>query len=359
MRVILNRSRARGLSDAVAGGGDVVLIEAGQTIPATALEKWLWFLEGSADCMSVRSSTGEGRSPVPRLLRRSAVDAAGSLDAAAEVTLATAGFVPIPDDRSPAQWGHRSLTNAQSPNEWLPSERSIWNPVKNTGRRLLLIAPLMTLGGADKVNLDLMDQLTARGWEFTMATTIDGPHDLYPEYEKRTTELFPLAHFLPVSYYPEFLRYLIASRQPDVVMVSNSEMGYRLLPYLRGMCPATPIVDLCHSAAEHWNNGGYPRFSVEYRQFLDLTLTASQHLRQWMIERGGIEDRASRSVMQTSTSRRFDQIWKRRTAFVFGSGCRWTSPWCCSRAGSRMTSSRECWRGRSICCVREISASRR
>lgn len=291
MRVVLQPSRARGLKDALGGAGDVALLEAGQSLPPTALEKWLWFLEAHPSCVSVHSTTPGVGARAPRLIRRSTVDDAGGLDAAAEIAVASKGFVPLPDERPEARWGQRAPEYIQPANEWLPQERSIRNPVKTCGRRLLLIAPWMTVGGADRFNLDLLDQLGRLGWKLTVATTIDGKHGLYPEYERRTTDLFPLAHFLELPYHPSFLQYLIQSRQPDVVLVSNSELGYRLLPYLRGMCPDTPFVDFCHSEAEHWNNGGYPRFSIEYRQLLDLTMTASDHLKRWMVERGGNEER--------------------------------------------------------------------
>jgi glycosyltransferase involved in cell wall biosynthesis len=290
-RVVREPSRARGLRDALGGTGDVALLESGQSLPPTALEKWLWFLEAYPACTSVQSTTPGVGVRGPRLIRRSVVDRAGGLDAAVEIALKSEGFVPLPDDRPEDRWGHRSPGYMQAANEWLPQERSVRNPVETSGRRLLLIAPWMTVGGADKFNLDLLDQLGPLGWEITVATTIDGSHDLYPEYERRTTDLFPLAHFLPLPFHPMFLRYLIQSRRPDVVLVSNSEVGYRLLPYLRGMCPDTPLVDFCHSEAEHWNNGGYPRFSVEYRQLLDLTMTASEHLKCWMVVRGGNEER--------------------------------------------------------------------
>jgi glycosyltransferase involved in cell wall biosynthesis/SAM-dependent methyltransferase len=291
VRVVRGRSRVGAITEALTGRGDVALLEAGATLAPTALEKWIWFLEAHPDVVSVRSTNPPNEVIAPQLIRRRAVDEAGGLDVAAEVARGSQGFVPIPDDRSAPSWGHRIPDDVQRANEPLPLVPSVRNPIQPSERRLLLIVPFMTVGGADKFNLDLIDQLAVHGWHVTVATTIEDRHELYPEYERRTTDLFPLAHFLPLPYYPAFLRYLVESRRPDVVLISNSELGYRLLPYLRGMCPGTPFVDFCHSEAEHWNNGGYPWFSVEYGQLLDMTMTASAHLKRWMVERGGDEDR--------------------------------------------------------------------
>jgi glycosyltransferase involved in cell wall biosynthesis len=172
-------------------------------------------------------------------------------------------------------------------NAWLEESWPFTNQLRSRGERhLLLIGPWLRLGGADKVNLDLLDQLARRGWTASVATTIATEHEWLPLYRERTFDIFPLHQFLGLVDYPRFLTYLIASRRPDVVLISNSELGYRLLPYLRSRSPGTTFVDLCHSEAEHWNAGGYPRFSVEYHSQLDLTITASSHLRSWILERG-------------------------------------------------------------------------
>ena len=152
--------------------------------------------------------------------------------------------------------------------------------------RLLLIVPWMTMGGADKFNLDLLDQLTRRGWEATIAAMLPSEHPWMPEFARYTPDIFALANFLPVCEHPAFLRYLIESRQPDVVLISNSEFGYRVLPFLRAHCPGPAWVDFCHSEQPLWKEGGYPRYAIANQDFLDLNLVASQHLKNWMVARG-------------------------------------------------------------------------
>jgi glycosyltransferase involved in cell wall biosynthesis len=148
-----------------------------------------------------------------------------------------------------------------------------------------------------------LDQLAHRGWTATVATTISAEHEWLPLYVQRTPEIFPLHHFLRLVDYPRFLTYLIESRRPDVVLLSNSELAYRLLPYLRSRSPATTFIDFCHSEAAHWNEGGYPRFSVEYHSQLDFTITASAHLRSWLIERGAEPDRVEVSYANVDADR--------------------------------------------------------
>lgn len=152
--------------------------------------------------------------------------------------------------------------------------------------RILFVIPWMAMGGADKFNLDLIVQLQKRGYEISIATTLPGNYQWYREFAALTPDIFILPHFLRLNDFPRFLRYLIQSRQVDVVLISNSEIGYKLLPYLRSRCPGVTFVDFCHMEEEYWNNGGYPRLSVGYRDLLDLSIVSSGHLKEWMVRRG-------------------------------------------------------------------------
>jgi glycosyltransferase involved in cell wall biosynthesis len=172
------------------------------------------------------------------------------------------------------------------PHDAVPDTLPYENLLHKKTHRLLLLVPWLTLGGADKFNLDLVEQLTHRGWEVTIATTLKGDHSWLPAFARHTPDIFILHHFLRLVDYPRFVRYLIASRQVDVVLVSNSELSYLLLPYLRAHFPEVTFVDFCHMEEEYWKNGGYPRLSVEYQELLDLQIVASAHLKRWMVTQG-------------------------------------------------------------------------
>lgn len=172
------------------------------------------------------------------------------------------------------------------PFEHIERELPADNVLAARPNRLLLIAPWVRMGGADKFNLDLVEQLTRRGWEVTIACTVRGPQTWLPDFARLTPDIFLLHHFLRPPDHPLFLRYLIESRRPDVVVVSNSELGYLALPYLRSVCPEPVYVDYVHMEETYWKNGGYARYSVGAQGQLDRTMVTSEHLRSWMVERG-------------------------------------------------------------------------
>jgi len=188
-------------------------------------------------------------------------------------TLDTASF-PVP--QAPA---------AQS-NAEVPEEIPFANPLRKDRPRLLFVVPWLTLGGADRWNLDLTTQLAARGWDVTIVTTLEGDHSWEPAFTCVTPDVFALPRLAHLADRPRLLRYLIASRRPDVVLLSNSEFGYRLLPYLRSRCSEPVYVDYCHMEQDDWKGGGYPRFSTLAAGALDRSAVSSHYLKEWMVVRG-------------------------------------------------------------------------
>lgn len=158
-------------------------------------------------------------------------------------------------------------------------------------KKILLIVPGLVMGGADKFNLSLVQQLTCHGWRVAIASTETGNDIWYDEFIRYTADIFLLHKMMELKEYPCFLRDLIVSYQPEVVLISNSELGYLLLPYLRAHCPAQVYLDYCHSEEMQWRDGGFPAISLHYMNYLDATLVASAHLKQWMEGRGGVADR--------------------------------------------------------------------
>lgn len=181
----------------------------------------------------------------------------------------------------------------------VPDDLPFANPLQKTKPRLLLIVPWLTMGGADKFNLDLIQQLTQRGWEVSIVTTNGCEHVWMPEFAKLTPDIFALHNFLKKPQYPVFLRYLIESRRPEVVLTTNSELGYLLLPFLRTYCPEPAYVDLCHSEAKDWKCGGYPRYAAAHQDLLDLSIVSTAYLKEFTAALGADPDRIE--VIYTNT----------------------------------------------------------
>jgi glycosyltransferase involved in cell wall biosynthesis len=263
------------------------VIDAGAELTPTMLEKRVWYLETHPEVDSTHDAgVTVCRSPLTESVPGArAGELAGHLRALGAVVVED---VDNDETESPVA---RSERLAHPPAAWIPEHIPFKNAVAKTGPRLLLFAPWMEVGGADRFNLDLLAAAREHGWATTIVTTLAGRHPWRARFESLTSDVFSLPSLIPLIHQPRFLRYLIASRLPDVVLIANSELAYRFLPYLRSAAPDVTFVDYCHSDIAWWNSGGYPRLSVQFHEQLDLTMTASEYLRSWMVDRGAEPER--------------------------------------------------------------------
>jgi len=188
------------------------------------------------------------------------------------------------------------------PNDAIPDHLSCENRLRKSRPRVLLLVPWYVTGGADKFNLDLTRELCSRGWEVSIASTLAGKDHWLARFESLTPDVFALHRFLRLRDYPRFLHYLIQSRGIDAVLISHSELGYRLLPYLRSRCPDVAFMDYLHAVEPTWKDGGYPTMSVRHREHLDLTVTSSEQLRDVVVRRGVEPDRSDVSYTNVDTA---------------------------------------------------------
>jgi len=156
--------------------------------------------------------------------------------------------------------------------------------------------PWLDVGGADRLNLDAMQTLTRHGYECTIVTTLRNDTGLrnhtawLSRFTAVTPDVFCLHTFLNASDHPRFISHLIESRQIDTVFVSNSDLGYALLPYLRARHPSVGILDYTHSVETAHPDGGYPGKSAQAGSLIDVRMVNTEQLRDWMRVHGVAED---------------------------------------------------------------------
>lgn len=179
------------------------------------------------------------------------------------------------------------------------------NKLQKIKPRLLLIVPWLIVGGAEKFNLDLIKQLSLKGWEITIATTAQSDNRWQYEFEWVTPDVFLINNFVEYQNLPQFLSYLIQSRQVDIILVSASHEAYRLLPYIRDRFPQIPILDYNHFVTPDWMDGGFPRLSLLFQSSIDLSIVSCHQVKNWMVEKGVNIDRVQVCPANVDTS-----LWK-------------------------------------------------
>lgn len=180
-----------------------------------------------------------------------------------------------------------------------------FNHIEKKQPHLLIILPWLVMGGAERFTLNLMDQLIKRGWIISIVTTAQADNAWLYEFERRTPDIYNLPNFIPIKDYPRFLGYLVQSRRFDAVLIQGTQEGYRLMPALHAFSPETPILDYLHFITPDWMDGGFPRLSLLYKDFIDFTFTSCQQVRDWMVESGSEPHRVEVCYIGVDT-----QIWK-------------------------------------------------
>jgi len=280
----------------------LLFLESGVLFEPTALEKWLWFLKCRPEYGAVSAfQTQVGTAPnVSRPLPLS--DAGMKTGIVPELLIWSPGREPAPALRVCDNSAARGIP---APGASMAFENRL-KPLSG-GRRLLVLVPHLALGGADKFILDLVAELTRKHrYEVTIVATTTGPHPWRQQFEALTPDVFTFETFLTLNDLPRFITYLIRSRAPESVLIAHSEVGYRLLPYLRARCADVAFYDYVHIEEPAWKCGGYPAMSVAAQAFLDHTAASSQHLKKWMEERGGSGQKVS--VITTNVD---SELWRR------------------------------------------------
>ncbi|MNF52428.1 D-inositol 3-phosphate glycosyltransferase [compost metagenome] len=160
------------------------------------------------------------------------------------------------------------------------------NPLPTrAGKRLLLLIPWLEPGGADRCNLDILRVLARDGWELTVVASLAAEHRWLDRFLALTADVWVLPDFLVAEQAFDFLAYLLASRKPDLVLLSNSAFAYDAVGFIQERCPGLPLIDLNHME-EAWDAGGHPGSAVKHSALLNRHWVVSGHLRQWLVDHG-------------------------------------------------------------------------
>jgi len=179
----------------------------------------------------------------------------------------------------------------------IPWELPPVEPRAQTGKVILVALPWLYVGGSEFVVRNTIQRLFEEGWTVVVVCTIhDSPlaHAFVPQIQPFTQDIHWLSWSLPVRDHARFFLHLIRSRRVDVVLGSNCFLYYHIVAHLQTQAPGVAFVDMLHSVAVGWINGGYPRVSIDHHEWLDYSLAISKGTLDWMRERQpAIESRSA------------------------------------------------------------------
>ncbi len=158
---------------------------------------------------------------------------------------------------------------------------------KNNNKiNILMLIPWMTVGGADKFNLDFLRLIDKNRFNVTVITSEPQVNVYRQEFEKYA-EVFDLTTFIDKKYWLAFLNYIIKSRNINFIFNTNSRFGYVTLPYLKGKYPQIPIIDYVHMEEWYNRNGGYSRDTSAVESVIDKTLVCNKNSEKILVDHFG------------------------------------------------------------------------
>lgn len=116
----------------------------------------------------------------------------------------------------------------------------------NGSSRLLVVVPWLPLGGSEVVLLQVLQRLASE-LKLTIATTLRGDHGLAPAFRELTADIHFLAETVGESNALDFLRHLVDTRRPALVLSSNSALAHAGLKRLKDEGRQFKWCDILHN----------------------------------------------------------------------------------------------------------------
>ena len=154
---------------------------------------------------------------------------------------------------------------------------------KTDKKRILLFIPHIVMGGADKLNYDLLKEIDRKKYDISIITTTDNENVWKQKFAEYSDDIFELSQFLHLREWPAFIYYYIYTRNIDLIINISSFYAYYLLPWIRMEFPSACIIDYVHADCKYWRYGGYTRVSSYLDDTLEKTIVANKATMDIMI----------------------------------------------------------------------------
>ncbi|HUN44740.1 MAG TPA: glycosyltransferase [Acetobacteraceae bacterium] len=155
-------------------------------------------------------------------------------------------------------------------------------PHKSTGT-VLLAAPYLALGGAERLLSAVTQALTDAGYRVVIVTTLpilSDVGDTTAWFERSSSEIYHLPRFLPESCWPDFVDYLIPAKGVDVILLAGSTWFYSAIPHLKSRYPHLHLIDLLFNTTGHVYN------NRRHAAWINRTIVEGEEVRSWLLSHG-------------------------------------------------------------------------
>ena len=165
-------------------------------------------------------------------------------------------------------------------------------------KQVLFIIPWLSVGGGDMVNLSIAKQLDPDRFTIHFITTEISNHEWEEKFRKISKNIFHVRSIIQHAEhfweYNNLILEYIRRAKIDVIIISNSSIGYTCLAALKKDFSHIRIMDILHGQGGEKEGGGFPEFSKPYDSYIHRRITINRYLKNYLITRYDINpDRIS------------------------------------------------------------------
>jgi glycosyltransferase involved in cell wall biosynthesis len=154
-----------------------------------------------------------------------------------------------------------------------------------TSHDTILIAMFwLQLGGAEKFAIETIEWLSRQGKNVIVVADQLSDHDWLQKIEPLTAAIYLISDLLPEELWPTFYSFLCKRHKISTIHIHHSISCYRSLPAIKGTFPKIKTVDTTHILELPKYQLSFPKFSVQYAQFIDLHHVISLQLKKYLIK---------------------------------------------------------------------------
>lgn len=144
------------------------------------------------------------------------------------------------------------------------------------GKHILLFCDALDNSDVAKWNCDLILWLEQCGYDVAIVTTSTSDHACQEFFYRATPDIFHLPNLFDQVHWLTFIRYILASRQINGVLISGSEIAYAFLPLLRIEFPNIALIDYSHAYPATEQSSRAVNLSCQFTEDLDCQIVPSQ-----------------------------------------------------------------------------------
>ena len=154
---------------------------------------------------------------------------------------------------------------------------------RETRPSILIAMPFVIIGGAERLLSAITKHFTDNGWRVVIVTTLlpGADHgDATAWFKQSTNEIYHLPRFLARSDWLDFIRFIVATKNVNMVLLVGSAFAYDILHWLKISYPDVRVADLLFNTVGHTAN------NRKYAGAIDLNIVENKDVLAWLTERG-------------------------------------------------------------------------